>query len=164
MNETLSKIKTEVYDKFEFKILDFKHELESREYDATRFKLNDTTIICRTAKVTPKKVGQFVTFWKRIENGPIQPFEETDHFDYFVINVKTKNRLGQFVFPKFVLIQKGIISTRKKEGKRALRVYPSWDTPKSKQAEQTQNWQLNYFYEITNSIEFSTVRELYGIS
>jgi len=140
---------------------DFKLEPESREYDACQFVLGGRNIVSRNAKITPKKVGQFVTFWKRNGNGPIEPFEETDPIDFFVVNVRTETEFGQFVFPKAVLIKKGIISAEHKEGKRAFRVYPIWDIAKSKQAERTQKWQLSYFYEINNSTDLYKVAELY---
>lgn len=162
MDENLNQIKTEIYDKCSFEISHFKLEPESREYDACRFDLDGRKIICRNAKITPKRVGQFVTFWKRNENGPIEPFEENDKIDFYVVNVRTENGFGQFVFPKSVLIGKGIISSGKKEGKRAFRVYPSWDIVKNKQAELTQNWQLSYFYEIGKMTDFKKVNDLYS--
>ena len=77
------------------------------------------------------------------------------------MNVRTENEFGQFVFPKAVLIKKGIISTDKKEGKRAFRVYPIWDNANNKQAERTQKWQLDYFYEINDSTNLKKVADLY---
>src|SRR5690606_25179870 len=153
MNTNLNQIKTEVYDKCALKITEFGSEMESKEYDACRFKLNGMNIISRTAKITTKKVGQFVTFWKRNGNGPIEPFEENDQIDFYAVNVRTKNEFGQFVFPKSMLIKKGIMSTEKKEGKRAFRVYPSWENANNKQAERTQKWQLDYFYEINSTTD-----------
>ena len=161
MDNALLQIKTEVYDRCDLEITGFQLELESKEYDACQFELNGLNIICRSAKITPKKIGQFVTFWKRIEDGPIEPFNETDPIDFYVVNVQSENHFGQFVFPKSILIKKGIISTEKKEGKRAFRVYPNWDMPKSKQAERTQRWQLNYFYEVNDTIDLRKVTELY---
>ena len=78
------------------------------------------------------------------------------------MNVLTETKLGQFVFPESVLIKKGIISTAKKEGKRGFRVYPVWDIAKNKQAIQTQTWQLNYFYEINNTLDLDKVNALYS--
>jgi len=161
MDSKLNQIKTKIYDKIELEISNFKIELESKEYNACRFELNGRHIISRNAKITPKKVGQFVTFWKRNGNGPIEPFSETDSIDFYVVTVCKKNEFGQFVFPRTVLMKKGIITTGKKEGKRAFRVYPNWDEAKNKQAKQTQKWQLNYFYEINNSTELNSVKELY---
>ncbi len=163
MNNFLKHIKTEVYDQLGYDIENLEQEMESAEYDACRFNLSGRNIICRNAKITPKKAGQFVTFWKRKENQPIEPFNENDLFDFFVVNVKTGTEIGQFVFPKTVLIQKGILSTPKKEGKRAFRVYPQWDITKSKQAQNTQQWQLNYFFRIDMSSDFNKVRELYAL-
>ncbi len=70
-------------------------------------------------------------------------------------------KLGQFVFSKSVLIDKGIISTEKREGKRVFRVYPKWDVAKNKQAQLSQQWQLKYFYEINNLTDLNKVNELY---
>lgn len=161
MTPILNKIQAEVYDKCALIITNFSLEVESKEYAACQFKLNGKTILCRNAKVTPKKAGQFVTFWKRNEDGTIEPFHETDTIDFFVVNVQNDKDLGQFVFPKSILLNKGIITTESKEGKRAFRVYPSWDSTKSKQAERTQKWQLEYFYSMHSSTDFDKVTALY---
>ena len=163
MDNNWSQINAEVYERCSLKILNLEYEEESKEYDACRFELSGRSVICRNAKTTPKKNGQFVTFWKRNENGQIEPFEENDEFDFFLVNVRTENQFGQFVFPTSVLINKGIISTSKREGKRAFRVYPIWDIAKSKQAERTQKWQLKYFYEINTLTDFDKVVDLYGM-
>jgi len=162
MNSNLNQIKTEVYDKCSLEISDFKTESESKEYDACQFELNEMKIICRSSKTTPKKVGQFVTFWKRNEKGITEPYSETDQIDFYVINAKVENNFGQFVFPKSELINRGIISTDRKDGKRGFRIYPKWDKAQNKQAEKTQKWQLNYFYEIGSTTDFKRVNELYN--
>jgi len=162
MDRNLSKIKTEIFDKCPLEISNFKVEPESREYGACRFDIGERKIISRNSKITPKKVGQFVTFWKRNENGPIEPFHQNDQLDFYVVNVRTESKLGQFVFPRSVLINKGIISTDTKEGKRAFRVYPGWDTPNNKQAQRNQKWQLNYFYEIGDATDLKKVSHLYS--
>lgn len=164
MNSTLIKIKHEIYDKCSLRVSDYKIELESKAYDACQFKLNGMDIISRNAKITPKKAGQFVTFWKRNGTGAIEPFFETDCFDFYIVNVRNENQYGQFVFPKSEFIKKEIISTHNKEGKRAIRVYPSWDIPKNKQAEKTQKWQLNYFYDLKDQTDLKRVTELYKIN
>ncbi|MEQ8243978.1 MepB family protein [Fulvivirga sp.] len=161
MDNTLKHIQAQVYKPCGFELSGLKTESESKEYDACRFVLNGLKIISRSAKITPKKGGQFVTFWKRKGNEPIEPFHETDAVDFYVVNLRADDKLGQFVFPRSVLIKKGIISTDKKEGKRAFRVYPPWDTTNSKQAERTQKWQLDYFYEIGENIDFVKVKLLY---
>ncbi len=163
MDNNLTQIQEIVYNPIGLKISNFSVESESQEYHASRFELNGRNIISRTAKITPKKIGQFVTCWKRIGNGPITPFQETDPIDFYVVQVRTQHNYGQFVFPKSVLIAKGIISTNNKEGKRAFRVYPPWDIVNSKQAVRTQKWQLDYFYEIHDSIDFNRVVELYTL-
>jgi hypothetical protein len=61
-----------------------------------------------------------------------------------------------------VLVKKGMISTDRTEGKRAFRIYPAWDKPNNKQAERTQKWQLNHFYEINEAVDLKRVSELYA--
>jgi hypothetical protein len=145
--EDLNLIQEILFDNSNFKITQPIPEAESSEYGACRFILNNSSILFRTAKITYTKTGQFVTLWKRINQGPIQPFDSTDPIDLFVISVKKDNYFGMFIFPKSVLIAKEIVSD-KKEGKRAIRVYPPWDETTSKQAQKTQKWQLDYFLEI----------------
>ncbi|AMM50863.1 MepB family protein [Rufibacter sp. DG15C] len=151
----------EVFEACSLHMTDFEVEPESQKYKACRFRVNGAVVIGRDAKVTPKKVGQFVTFWKRNEKGIIVPFFETDPIDYYTVNVRTENRFGQFVFPKAVLIKRGIVSTEQKEGKRAFRVYPPWDVVHSKQAEQSQKWQLQYFSDLDPATDRTRAKKLY---
>jgi hypothetical protein len=126
-------------------------ETESADYGACSFELKNFAVKFRTAKITPTKIGQFVTFWKRIGKGPIQPYDSTDKLDLLIVSVRKGKRLGQFIFSKDVLIKHRILSTKTKEGKRALRVYPPWDKTTSPQAQKTQKWQTEFFLEITES-------------
>lgn len=129
---------------------DFKLEKESKEYSACTFQLNAFQIYFRKAKITPKKQGQFVTFYKRIPSGSIAPFDEEDAFQFLIVKVDFKEQSGYFIFPKPLLLQKNILSTSVKEGKRAFRIYAPWDAPNNKQALQTQRWQFNYFTAAAN--------------
>ena len=147
----VSLLEQDCYTNCDFTIKNTILDSESIEYNASSFLLNEHKIIYRKSKETPKKMGQFVTFWKRSELGPIEPYNENNDFDFFVINCSTSTDFGQFVFPKSILIKKGIISSAKKEGKRGFRVYPNWVKPENKQAEKTQNWQQDYFVEIINN-------------
>ncbi|KVV15219.1 MepB family protein [Flavobacterium sp. TAB 87] len=124
-------------------------EKESKEYNACRFALNTKLIVYRQAKITPTKIGQFVTLWKRNPNKIIAPFDATDAIDYVAVLVKNKSHLGLFLFPQDVLFQQGVFSTAVKEGKRAIRLYAPWDIATSKQALATQKWQLNYFIALS---------------
>ena len=158
----LEKIKLTIYNKLNYKISAVVIDKESQEYDGCEFVLDDKRIIFRTSKITPKKVGQFVTFWKRNEKEITEPFSENYTIDYYVINVQSENQVGQFVFPKSVLIEKGIISTSKKDGKRGFRVYPIWDKTISQQAVATQKWQLNYFFKVNDDLNLNFIKNLYS--
>ncbi len=151
-----------LFDNCNFQITQPIPETESAEYGACTFALNNLNIRFRTAKITPTKTGQFVTLWKRINQGPIQPFDYTDPIDLFIISVRKDNHFGLFIFPKSVLIAREIVSA-KKEGKRAIRVYPPWDLTASRQAQKTQNWQLDYFLEtsVNQSIDLNRAKSLF---
>ena len=121
---------------------------ESTNYGACSFELNNYKIQYRVANITPTKIGQFVAIWKRNNKGITAPFDVTDSLDFLIISVRDSENFGQFIFPKSVLIAKGIISQNEKGGKRGIRVYAPWDKPENKQAIKTQAWQVNYFVEI----------------
>lgn len=163
IHHDLLAVKEIIYDKFNYECSIPIKEAESSEYGAYTFEVNTLSVKFRVAKITPTKIGQFVTLWKRIDKGPIQPFDFTDPIDLFIISTRKDNRFGQFVFPKSVLCEQGIISTNNKEGKRAIRVYPPWDVTLSKQAQKTQKWQLHYFLEIPSDkpIDMELVKNLY---
>jgi hypothetical protein len=163
IHQDLLAAKELIFDKYNYECSLPIKEAESSEYGAYTFEVNTLSVKFRTAKITPTKIGQFVTLWKRIDKGPIQPFDFTDSIDLFIISTRKDNRLGQFVFPKSILCEQGIISTNNKEGKRAIRVYPPWDETLSKQAQKTQKWQLDYFLEIPSdkSIDTELLKKLY---
>jgi hypothetical protein len=155
-------IKELVYDTCDFEFSNLVFDSESAEYQASTFKLNSFQVIHRLSKITPTKIGQFVTIWKRNDKGITVPFDYSDNFDFIIITSKSDKNLGQYVFPKAVLLEKGIISNNNTSGKRGIRVCPPWDIPTSKQAEKTQNWQIKYFYSINNdSFDIKLVKKLF---
>ena len=107
-----------------------------------------------------------MTLWKRNGKSPIQPFDLSDSIDFFVVSVRKDNLFGQFVFPKLVLCEKGIVSKNGQGGKRAIRVYPPWDKTTSPQAQKTQKWQVEYFLEIPHqrSVDIIRSKALYGLT
>ena len=139
----------------------FVKEAESQEYGACVFEINGRRIKFRVGKITPTKTGQFVTLWKRVGMGPIQPHDSADPIDLFVVSVRNATHFGQFVFPKALLCEKGIVSKNEREGKRAMRVYPPWDKAVSQQAKKTQAWQLIYFFEIHPTMNTLRIMKLF---
>ncbi|CAM3701335.1 MepB family protein [Flavobacterium chungbukense] len=152
-----------IFDKAGLELTDLQKENESGEYSAFRFSLDNKNICYREAKITPTKTGQFVTLWKRNDNGIIEPFDANDSIDFVIVSVRKDQNWGQFIFPKKTLLEKGVFSTEKKEGIRATRVYPPWDETKSKQAQKTQKWQLDYFFHFTNNqIDFDQLKKIFS--
>ena len=161
----LEMTKQNVYNLCNLKITHFHQEMESQDYGACRFDLEERSIIFRVAKITPKKIGQFVTCWKRKNNGQIEPFDNSDRFHFLVISVRNGEDFGQFIFPKKILLQRGIISNLGKGGKRGIRIYPPWDSVISLQAKKTQAWQLSYFLDIpaNGKIDELNIKILYSL-
>lgn len=150
IHNDLKIVKELVYDKCGFDLINLKQNLESKEYGACTFELNGKTIQQRVSKITPTKTGQFVTIWKRNEDGITEPLDNSDNFDFVIITARKDENFGQFIFPKSVLADNGIITKNGKEGKRGIRVYPNWDITTNKQAIKTQSWQTKYFVTIRN--------------
>lgn len=147
----LKTIKDLVYDKSGIALTNLKLNTECVEYGACSFEINGRKVEHRVSKITPTKPGQFVTIWKRNKNGITAPFDISDNIDFLIVTSKSQDNIGQFIFPKSILVDKGIFSQDGKIGKRGIRVYPSWDTTINKQAAKTQNWQTKYFIQIMSA-------------
>ena len=120
---------------------------ENKAYGALSFQLNHKNIKFRVGKITPTKVGHFVTVWKR-ENGTTMPHDISDPVDFFIISVREHLHFGQFKFTKNTLQKHDIFSCHHQGGKRGIRVYPPWVETTNKQAQKTQAWQTQYFIPI----------------
>jgi hypothetical protein len=157
-------VKELLYDKCNLRLTSINICSESMEYSACSFYLEGKKIEYRASKITPTKTGQFVTIWKRNKNGVTKPFDIFDDLDFIVITSISGERIGQFIFPKSILAEKGIITQNNKDGKRGIRVYPIWDKATNKQAEKTQNWQINYFVEIKsdNKTDLNFAKKLFN--
>ena len=137
------------------------YEAESKDYKACRFELNGKKIISRYSKITPKKVGQFVTCWKRDSKNETTPFEDSDVFDFLVVSVFTETKKGQFIFPKSALLKHKIISSQTSNGKRGFRVYAPWELITNKQAKKTQLWQSAFFVNFTETTATNKLKKLF---
>lgn len=150
-------------------------EPESADYAAHGFTLNGLSVRFRVARTTPTKAGQFVTVWQRSAEGPIRPFDAGDGVDLVVISSRDRgdnSGFGQFVFPRDVLYERGIMSRESREsrdgssGKRGFRVYPPWVTTTSRQAASTQAWQVRHFLRLDDTpadtpVDLARARALY---
>ena len=123
-------------------------EKESQEYGALQFDVMEKKIKFRVAKTTPKKVGYFVTLWKRVK-GVTVPHDKSDTIDFFIISVRNEDNIGFFLLSKDTLIEHKIFSSNGCNGKRGIRVYPPWSLASNKQARSTQYWQDKHFYDIS---------------
>jgi hypothetical protein len=164
IHNDLKVVKEFVYDKCDFDLRNLKQRAESKEYGACSFELNGKIIEQRISKITPTKTGQFVTIWKRNKNGITEPLDNSDNFDFVIIMAKSGNNFGQFIFPKSVLADNGIITRNGKEGKRGIRVYPPWDVATTEQAKKSQSWQTEYFLTIKkdNSTDLAWIKKLFA--
>ncbi|MGF9879055.1 MepB family protein [Bacillus albus] len=81
----------------------------------------------------------------------------------FRISKITPNKIGQFIFPKEIILKEKILKTQSQKGKMAMRIYPLWDTPVSNQAKKSQMWQLQYFVDLSdpNNLPIDKLLNLY---
>lgn len=156
----LNNIDEMIFRPLDLKLIHVEEDREAKEYSGCSFTLDHMHVKFRTAKITPTKTGQFVTLWKRNEKGITTPFDYSDKFDFYLIAARKEQNFGVFIFPKEILMQKGILSDEKKTGKRGIRVYPTWDTVESKQAVATQKWQTQYFLELSPNKEHDLQRAM----
>lgn len=155
-----------IYEPNDLTVKSVQEEKQNSKYGAGTFQLSSRTVRFRVAKITPTKIGQFVAFWEKDENNKNQPYSYEEAPDLLVINTfKNENEFGQFVFPKGTLLKQNILRSASTKGKMAIRVYPSWDSPSSKQAMKTQKWQLPYFVDLCNPNKLSSEKiiELYSL-
>jgi hypothetical protein len=153
-----------VYQPCGFNLISFRLNKESAEYDACSFNLNGKQIQYRMSKITPSKAGQFVTIWKRNKDCQTAPFDVSDNIHFIVVTSVKGSSRGQFIFPASMMIEKGIFSQNKKQGKRGIRVYPPWDKTENNQARKTQAWQIKYFLSLNaeNSTKKDLAKELFA--
>lgn len=145
-------------------VKDFTLDKESLDYGASTAKLNSIPAAFRVAKITPAKVGYFVTLWRRCLDRKIKPYNIECEAKLFIIIVRDGINSGHFIFSKDVLLNYGVISNNTSQGKLGIRLYPSWCVTESKQARKTQYWQLKYFIDHSNSfnVENNIVERLYS--
>jgi len=131
-------------------IVNVKEDKECPDYFGCKFQLGSQYVKFRKTRVTPKKIGQFVTLWKRDRNGQPVPYDLGDDFDFYIIPSEHTHQSGLFIFPKELLARMGILTSEVKEGKRGFRLYPDWDIPVNSQRIKTKKWQMEYFIKIDN--------------
>ncbi len=145
MIKEIKKLNNLIFEPLNLQISNILPDLECEEYFGFNFKINHINIKFRKSKLTPKKIGQFVTFWKRDSNEKTIPFDINDDFDFYIISLEENNNSGFFIFPKTILEKENVISSEQTTGKRGFRIYADWHFPNSKQAEKTKLWQTQFF-------------------
>lgn len=120
-------------------------EKQNNEYGGATALIDGVLHRVRVAKITPKKIGQFVAIWEKDCRGVNIPFSADASPNFLSVFVFLNDKAGVFTFPKEVLVKRGVYRLDEEVGKMAFRLYPPWDIPLSKVALQTQKWQLEYF-------------------
>ncbi|MEV0465130.1 MepB family protein [Nocardia tengchongensis] len=138
-------------------------EPENAEYGAYVSNVGRGVVRFRVGKLTPTKVGMFVTVWRRAQDGSTQPLAGEDSVDLLVVTVREGAHFGQFVFPKIALVENGVVSVAGQGGKRGFRVYPPWSATANRQAMRTQKWQCDYFLDLDDhrQLDLQRARKLY---
>lgn len=131
-------------------------EPDNAEYGAARSRVNGSTVRWRVGKLTPTKVGLFVTAWRRSVSGETEPYPVEvgeGHVDTLVVAVREFEEFGAFVFPSSALAKHGISSVAGAGGKRGFRVYPPWSSTAAGQATRTQRWQCEFFVDLAEGVD-----------
>lgn len=136
-------------------------EDQNSKYEGTVFQLNGYSYRMRLAKLTPKKQGYFVAVWEKNAAGKNQAFGYEQSPGKLIIAVVDGEKCGQFIFPKDVLLKRGILKNAKQKGKMAFRVYPSWIENLNETAKNTQAWQREYFIDLTEQRNIEKLNSLY---
>ncbi|HGZ4925862.1 TPA: MepB family protein [Staphylococcus aureus] len=131
----------------ESEVKDLTEEKYNQDYEALTFSFKEETYQSRLAKKTPTKSGYFVTCWTKDEDNYNRPYKIEEFADYLIVAVIDDELNGCFLFPRELLVEKGILASSKYQGKMAFRVYPKWCNQLNKTAGQTQKWQCKYFFE-----------------
>ncbi|MEB3767497.1 MepB family protein [Acinetobacter sp. MD2] len=106
----------------------------------------------RQVKITPTKLGGFVTLWTRDQpNLAIRPFNEQDGIDGVIIANANQTDTGYFFFDRATLVQHQVFTQNGIEGKRALRLYEPWLSLTAKQAIHSQKWQSEHFIALSET-------------
>lgn len=156
---------TKILDKISCSSLEnIQIEEQNKEYEGITFSIGKQTFRSRKAKKTPKKSGYFVVFWEKDEDNRNQAYTSLTAPDKLVITVFDQEKIGQFIFPKEILVKKHILSHEEVMGKMALRVYPDWAQDLNSTAAATQKWQSPFFIDLTNKIDFEKLEQLYFAS
>lgn len=151
MKNDLTHLDNTLFDALGGNISSVYKEEETGDYCGYNFQFGTFRVKYRKAKVTPKKLGQFVALWKRNTAGKTEPYHIDDDFDFYFIETVYGHKRGCFIFPKAILSEKQVLSVNNREGKHGFRVYPIWDIPESKQAISTKSWQILYFIDLTEN-------------
>lgn len=130
-------------------------------YESCIFKINKEKYRSRKAKKTPSKKGYFTVFWVKNENDKNRPYTLNETPEKLIITIIDGKKIGQFVFPREVLLKQDILKTERVKGKMAMRVYPDWETELNKTAEHTRKWQSDYFIDFTDEINKDKLIRLY---
>lgn len=131
----------------ESEVKDLTEEKYNQDYEALTFSFKEETYQSRLAKKTPTKAGYFVTCWTKDEDNYNRPYKIEEFADYLIVAVIDDELNSYFLFPRELLVEKGILTTFEHKGKMAFRVYPKWCNQLNKTAGQTQKWQCKYFFE-----------------
>lgn len=129
----------------------YHEEPQNSKYESFVFSISQYTFRNRLAKKTPAKKGYFVAFWEKDKHNKNQAFDFRESPDFLIVHVFENEHKGVFLFPKAVLLNQNILRTPQIKGKMAMRVYPLWERHLNKTAEKTQQWQLDYFINLSKT-------------
>ncbi|MEI5994703.1 MepB family protein [Candidatus Enterococcus mansonii] len=138
-----------------------KLEEQNKAYEGATFSVGNHTFRSRKAKITPKKAGYFVVFWEKDEENKNRAYDVSSAPDKLIVTIFDQEKVGQFIFPKHILLKNNVLSNEMGQGKMALRVYPTWVTGLNKHGTVIQQWQIPFFIDLTSNWELEKLKTIY---
>lgn len=160
-NEVLNYLIENIYTPNNMEISNILEEKQNSKYSALTFNINNISARFRISNTTPTKSGQFVAFWQKNTYLSNEAFYYENAPDILIVTCIDNNNLGQFIFPKDILLRENILKSKNTSGKMGLRIYPTWDVPTTKQGLQSQKWQCEYFIDLSNLKNISKEKLIY---
>lgn len=133
----------------------------NQSYEAYNFNINGYVFKSRLAKKTTKKKGYFLSLWEKDKTKKNRAFDYESFPGKLTVHVMDDSQVGQFIFPKHVLFHKGILRNHASKGKMAFRVYPTWEKDLNRVAHKTQEWQKQYFIDMSQTIDVPSIKRAY---
>ena len=116
----------------------------NQSYEAYNFNINGYVFKSRLAKKTTKKKGYFLSLWEKDKTKKNRAFDYESFPGKLIVHVMDDSQVNHA-----------------SKGKMAFRVYPTWEKDLNRVAHKTQEWQKQYFIDMSQTIDVPSIKRAY---